>query len=45
MLYVKVAELEVEMKSTHQLLEEKTSALTATRKHLKNARERNLVCV
>lgn len=40
---LKVSELESELKRVNLSLEEKTSALTATRKHLKNARERNMV--
>ena len=40
---LKVAELEGEVRRVNQALGEKTSALSTTRKHLKNIRERNMV--
>jgi Ca2+-binding EF-hand superfamily protein len=42
LLEAKVSELEGEVRRVSQTLDEKTSALTTTRKHLKNARERNM---
>ena len=42
-LEAKVTVLEEGMKRTQQSLDEKTSALSTTRKHLKHARERNMV--
>ena len=39
----KVASTEDQLNSTKQLLEEKASALSQARKHLRNARERNMV--
>ena len=42
-LEAKVTMLEEGIKRTQQSLDEKTSALSTTRKHLKHARERNMV--
>lgn len=41
----KLATIEHELSITKQSLEEKTSALSQARKHLKNSRERTLVCL
>ena len=35
--------MEAEIRRLNQLLDEKNSALSTSRKHLKNSRERNLV--
>lgn len=40
----KLTSTEQELESTKQTLEEKTTALTQARKHLKNSRERTMVC-
>lgn len=42
-LEVKVSSTEDQLNSTKQILDEKTSALSQARKHLRNAKERNMV--